>query len=571
MSREITLRLRGEGVSGGSCMARVLTLRQKKLHIPTEPAEDPQKELERYREAHQEAVRQLTGLHEVAAEKLGERDAGIFEAHLSLLEDRYSISEPIEALILQEGYNAVHAAATQFDRVAELFGSLGDALMAERAADAKDIKERLLRILLKQEQPDLSTLREDTILVARELTPSDTVQIDLKHVVGIVTYHGGQTAHTAIIARTLGIPAIAHVRGLHRIRSGATAILDGGAGTLIVEPEEADIEVFRHRQTLAAQREAELRPFIHRESVTADGVRLELAANIGSSEEASEAVKYGADGVGLFRSEFLYMDRGTIPGENEQTARYSEALRTMAGKPVIIRTLDVGGDKKLPALKLPREENPFLGCRAVRLCLQRPELFKTQLRALLRSACAGQLKIMFPMISGITELRRARALLDEAREELKSEGTPYGPVKLGIMVEIPSAAVMADRLAEEVDFFSIGTNDLIQYSLAAERGNQAVAELYTPFHPGVLRLIAMTAKAARDHGIVCGMCGEAAGDPRLIPVWLGLGLRELSMSPRLIPGARQLISTLRLEDAEKTAQAALNCGAAEAVLAMLEH
>lgn len=569
MASEKTKYFSGEGISDGICIAPIVKIQKKDIKVPKYPAADREAEEKRFLEAYDTALLQLKTLYEEALRQLTEKEAAIFDAHISILEDQYSVSEPIISLIKKEGYNAAHAVETQFDNIIDMFRSLHDELMSERAVDAGDIKRRLLRIILGIEEQDLSHLDTDVVIAAKELVPSDTMKMDLKHVAGIITYIGGQTAHTAIIARSLGIPAVSAVP-VHRIRNGSVAVVYGNTGRVITDPSEEDIKALYEQVEAAKRHEKEISVYINRESISADNRRFEISANIGTPKEAESALEFGADGIGLFRSEFLYMNRDTIPDEEEQYKEYAKAVSAMNGRPVIIRTLDVGGDKKLPGIKIPREDNPFLGLRAIRLCLGRPEMFKTQLKALLRAASEGNLKIMFPMISSLSELKEAKALLKEAEDELIKEGKKFGPVKTGIMVEIPSAAVMADVLAKEVDFFSIGTNDLVQYTLAAERGNRHVSYISTPFDPAVLRLIANTAKAASDNNIMCGMCGEAAGKAELIPVWAGLGLTELSMSPRLIPEARHIICNLDTRTARETALAALSCSTAAQVKELLE-
>ena len=549
---------RGRGVSDGLAMAEILVLGRARLHVPDGPAGEPEEELRRLERGLEQTRDRLQKLRTEAAEKLGEKEAEIFDAHLTVLEDEYSVVEPMRELIRTQGLSAPQAVERQFDELSEMFRSLGDALMAERAADTQDLKEQLLRALLGEEDGGACDLDRNVIVLAEELLPSDTVRMDLSHVVGLATHLGGATAHTAIIARTLGIPAVVGLEGLEEISSGTEAILDGGAGTLTVSPGEAEREAFRRSDAARQEEEQSLAAFRAMPTATADGKCFELFANIGSPGEVKAALEQGGEGVGLFRSEFLFMDRADLPGEEEQFEAYRQAVERMEGRPVIIRTLDVGGDKKLPALPLPQEENPFLGCRAVRMTLKRPDVFLPQLRSLLRAAAYGDLSVMFPMISGLEELRAAKAMLEQAREQLKAEGVPTGRVKVGIMVEIPAAALMAERLAREADFFSIGTNDLIQYTLAAERGNENVAGLYTAYHPAVLRLIAATARAAEAAGIPCGMCGEAAGDPLLTAALLGMGVGELSMSPRLIPRVRRLIGGLTLEQCRARARELLS-------------
>lgn len=540
-------------------MAQIHLFTPKLPEISRQPAADAEAEVAKLEKTLAAAEEELRGLYETAKEKMGEQEAEIFDAHLTILGDEYSVREPIIQRIREQKQNAAAAITDQFDELAQMFRSLGDELMAERAADAEDLKQQLLRICLGCGRQDLSVLPGDVIVLAEELTPSDTVRMDTAHVKGIATRLGGATAHSAIIARTLGIPAAAGIDGWQtEALNGHMAILDGADGTLTVDPTDEETACYQSRKAQADCEAQALEAFRTSPSQTKDGAALEICANIGTPQEAQQAMKYGADGVGLFRSEFLFMDRDALPTEDEQFEAYRTAAQTMAGKPLIIRTLDVGGDKKLPTLELPHEDNPFLGFRAIRMTLSHPEIFRPQLRAILRAAAYGDVRIMFPMIGSMDQLREAKALLREQEQTLQAEGVPTGPVKVGMMVEIPAAAVLAEEFAKEVDFFSIGTNDLTQYTLAVERGNAAVAHLYAPEHPAVLRLIAMTAQAAAERHIPCGMCGEAAGDPKLAPAFVGMGVNELSMSPRRVPAVRKLLSELTMDECRQAAEKLLH-------------
>ena len=542
------MKWQGKGVSEGLAMAQIHLFTPKLPEISRQPAADAEAEVAKLEKTLAAAEEELRGLYETAKEKMGEQEAEIFDAHLTILGDEYSVREPIIQRIREQKQNAAAAIEDQFDELAQMFRSLGDELMAERAADAEDLKQQLLRICLGCGRQDLSVLPGDVIVLAEELTPSDTVRMDTAHVKGIATRLGGATAHSAIIARTLGIPAAAGIDGWQtEALNGHMAILDGADGTLTVDPTDEETACYQSRKAQADCEAQALEAFRTCPSQTKDGAALEICANIGTPQEAQQAMKYGADGVGLFRSEFLFMDRDALPTEDEQFEAYRTAAQTMAGKPLIIRTLDVGGDKKLPTLELPHEDNPFLGFRAIRMTLSHPEIFWPQLRAILRAAAYGDVRVMFPMIGSMDQLREAKALLREQEQTLQAEGVPTGPVKVGMMVEIPAAAVLAEEFVKEVDFFSIGTNDLTQYTLAVERGNAAVAHLYAPEHPAVLRLIAMTAQAAAERHIPCGMCGEAAGDPKLAPAFVGMGVNELSMSPRRVPAVRKLLSGLTMD------------------------
>lgn len=553
------MKWQGKGVSEGLAMAQIHLFTPKLPEISRQPAADAEAEVAKLEATLAAAEEELRGLYETAKEKMGEQEAEIFDAHLTILGDEYSVREPIIQRIREQKQNAAAAITDQFDELAQMFRSLGDELMAERAADAEDLKQQLLRICLGCGRQDLSVLPSDVIVLAEELTPSDTVRMDTAHVKGIATRLGGATAHSAIIARTLGIPAAAGIDGWQtEALNGHMAILDGADGTLTVDPTDEETACYQSRKAQADCEAQALEAFRTSPSQTKDGAALEICANIGTPQEAQQAMKYGADGVGLFRSEFLFMDRDALPTEDEQFEAYRTAAQTMAGKPLIIRTLDVGGDKKLPTLELPHEDNPFLGFRAIRMTLSHPEIFRPQLRAILRAAAYGDVRVMFPMIGSMDQLREAKALLREQEQTLQAEGVPTGPVKVGMMVEIPAAAVLAEEFAKEVDFFSIGTNDLTQYTLAVERGNAAVAHLYAPEHPAVLRLIAMTAQAAAERHIPCGMCGEAAGDPKLAPAFVGMGVNELSMSPRRVPAVRKLLSELTMDECRQAAEKLLH-------------
>lgn len=553
------MKWQGKGVSEGLAMAQIHLFTPKLPEISRQPAADAEAEVAKLEATLAAAEEELRGLYETAKEKMGEQEAEIFDAHLTILGDEYSVREPIIQRIREQKQNAAAAITDQFDELAQMFRSLGDELMAERAADAEDLKQQLLRICLGCGRQDLSVLPGDVIVLADELTPSDTVRMDTAHVKGIATRLGGATAHSAIIARTLGIPAAAGIDGWQtEALNGHMAILDGADGTLTVDPTDEETASYQSRKAQADCEAQALEAFRTCPSQTKDGAALEICANIGTPQEAQQAMKYGADGVGLFRSEFLFMDRDALPTEDEQFGAYRTAAQTMAGKPLIIRTLDVGGDKKLPTLELPHEDNPFLGFRAIRMTLSHPEIFRPQLRAILRATAYGDVRVMFPMIGSMDQLREAKALLREQEQTLQAEGVPTGPVKVGMMVEIPAAAVLAEEFAKEVDFFSIGTNDLTQYTLAVERGNAAVAHLYAPEHPAVLRLIAMTAQAAAERHIPCGMCGEAAGDQKLAPAFVGMGVNELSMSPRRVPAVRKLLSELTMDECRQAAEKLLH-------------
>ena len=551
-------------------MGHIAVMRKRTLVIPDYVPEELEAEKTRFRVAHTAAVEETQALLESTKASNGAGQAEILDAQLTLLQDEYSVVEPILEKIGDERCNAAHAADSVLSEIAAMFAQADDEYLSQRAADVKDIRERLLLHILEQERVHFDALPEDTILVAAELTPSDTIRLDLRHIAGIATETGGYYSHTGIITRNLGIPAVSGLEfDLDAIEDGTCAIVDGETGRFTLSPSEAERQVFLREREELARVISNLEQYRTRKSCTADGVEGCICANIGTPADAMDAMQKGAEGIGLMRSEFLYMDHEGLPDEETQFAAYREVLETMAGRPVIVRTLDIGGDKDLPALALPKEDNPFLGFRAIRLCLQRKDLFRVQLRALLRASVYGNLHIMFPMISSLEELREAKAMLAQAREELLAEGVCVAPVKVGIMIEIPSAALLADCLAKEVDFFSIGTNDLIQYTLAAERGNASVEYLYTPYQPAVLRLIAMAAKAAEDNGIFCGMCGEAAADPALLPVFWGMGIHELSMSAGSITRARMVLASCDDHACRELVHKVLACTSSEQVKQIL--
>ena len=551
-------------------MGHIAVMRKRTLVIPDYVPEELEAEKTRFRVAHTAAVEETQALLESTKASNGAGQAEILDAQLTLLQDEYSVVEPILEKIGDERCNAAHAADSVLSEIAAMFAQADDEYLSQRAADVKDIRERLLLHILEQERVHFDALPEDTILVAAELTPSDTIRLDLRHIAGIATETGGYYSHTGIITRNLGIPAVSGLEfDLDAIEDGTCAIVDGETGRFTLSPSEAERQVFLREREELARVVSNLEQYRTRKSCTADGVEGCICANIGTPADAMDAMQKGAEGIGLMRSEFLYMDHEGLPDEETQFAAYREVLETMAGRPVIVRTLDIGGDKDLPALALPKEDNPFLGFRAIRLCLQRKDLFRVQLRALLRASVYGNLHIMFPMISSLEELREAKAMLAQAREELLAEGVCVAPVKVGIMIEIPSAALLADCLAKEVDFFSIGTNDLIQYTLAAERGNASVEYLYTPYQPAVLRLIAMAAKEAEDNGIFCGMCGEAAADPALLPVFWGMGIHELSMSAGSITRARMVLASCDDHACRELVHKVLACTSSEQVKQIL--
>ncbi|NBD23230.1 phosphoenolpyruvate--protein phosphotransferase [Paenibacillus glycinis] len=549
MTNKTTKRLSGIAASPGIAIAKAFRLRQDH-YVPADGAiADPVAEAERFREAAAVAKAELEAIRAMTERKIGAAKAEIFEAHLLLLEDPDLIDAILEK-IGQESMNAEYALHETAQGFIDLLLSMDNELLRARAADVRDVSGRLMSRLRGVSYAAVSAISEPCVLVAEDLTPSDTAQLNPDYVLGFVTEIGSRTSHSAIMARSLEIPAIVGAgTEAADIETGTMIIMDAEQGSVIVEPSDEELTAYQARKVEYDRRKDELRKLMDQPTVSQDGHRVELAANIGSVEDLQKVLANGAEGIGLFRTEFLYMGRAALPSEEEQFHVYKHVLERMEGKPVVIRTLDIGGDKELPYMKLPAESNPFLGLRAIRLCLDRQELFRTQLRALLRASVHGQLKIMFPMIAVAAELREAKRLLREEKEKLLREGVPVSEsIEVGIMVEVPAAALAADMLAKEADFFSIGTNDLIQYTMAADRMNENVAYLYQPCHPSILRLIRMVIQAAAKEGKWVGMCGEMAGDQTAIPVLLGMGLHEFSMSASSILPARALIKRLSQRD-----------------------
>lgn len=527
------------GVSEGLAHARALVIKEEDLTVVKDSITDVAAEQKRVTDAVANAKKQIEALRDEAEKNIGAEEAEIFDAHLLMLDDPDFI-EGMTNLVEEDKVCAEYACFVNCENFQAMFRAMDDEYMQARAADIGDISKRVLKNLKGIADNAIDSITEPCIIIANDLTPSDTAKIGSKPVVGFITRIGGRTSHSAIMARSMGIPAIAGAgEKVDGIEDGADLLLDGVAGEVVVDPDAETLAQFAEKKKAEDERRAMLAKFKDRQGATSDGRRIVIEGNIGTPDDAVRVAELGGEGVGLFRSEFLFMDRDDLPSEEEQFEAYKKACETMAGKPVIIRTLDIGGDKEVPALELEKEQNPFLGYRAIRICLNKTDLFLTQLRALLRAAKYGDLRIMFPMISSIEEIRNAKQILRQAKDLLAAEGVEHNPdVKVGIMVEIPVAAVCADILAKEVDFFSIGTNDLIQYSCAVDRINEKISYLYRPLHPGVLRLIAMTAKAANENGIEVGVCGEMAGTPGMAPVLCGLGVTNLSMSASAMLAAK---------------------------------
>lgn len=529
---------------------------KKELDIPRFAVEGLKEELERFYKALDQSKQQVSQLLE-GASKNGNKDvADIMQAHLMMLDDPEFLGKVKES-IENEKLNAEFAVWSVGQEYIQFFEQMTDEYLRARAADLKDVTERIIRNLTGT-LLDLSQLPQNTVLVARDLVPSDTAQIDREHVVGLVTDEGGPTSHVAIMARSFQIPAVVGTKdATQEIKNDDLLVVDGNEGIVEVNPGEDLLKNYEQKLLQWKKEQSDLGGLISVPSVTKDGAQVKLEANIGRPEEIETALKFGAEGVGLFRTEFLFMDRNTLPSEEEQFEAYKKALEGMRGRIVTIRTLDIGGDKDLPYLGLERENNPFLGWRAIRYCLDRRDVLKTQLRAILRASAYGKAAVMFPMISSVEEVVKAKEVLKEAKAELREEGQPFDEhIKVGIMVEIPSAAVAADLLAPEVDFFSIGTNDLTQYTLAVDRDNEKVREYYNPLHPAVLRLIKRVIDVGNAFGKEVAMCGELAGDDKATEILLGLGLQVFSMTPSSIPRVKKVVLSTNNEEAQAIAKKA---------------
>ena len=563
--------LKGIAASQGIAIAKVYKLEQPVLKI-VQISANPEEELKKLDSAFTKTIADIEQIKEVASKTLAEEELAIFDAHLMMIGDP-EFRASIENEITSNSVNAEYAADCVSKMMISMFESMDDEYMRARAADIKDVSFRLLCNITGNEIPNLSTLNEPVVVVAKDLTPSDTGSLNKEFAKGFATEIGGRTSHSAIMARSLEIPAIVGVNEiLNTLKSGDLVILDAINGEVITEPTEEQIAEYTKRaEEFRANKEA-LKALKDKPSVSVDGHKVELVGNIGSPADVDAVNANGGEGVGLFRTEFLYMkSENDFPNEDMQFAAYKSVLEGMNGKQVVIRTLDIGGDKKLSYFQFEEEMNPFLGVRAVRFCLSRKDIFRVQLRALLRASAFGKLCIMFPMIATVAEFREAKAVYDEERAKLIAEGVTVGDVQVGIMIEIPAAAVLADQLAKEADFFSIGTNDLIQYSMAADRMSQPVSYLYQPLNPSVLRLIKMAIDGAHKEGKWCGMCGEMAGDELAAPVLLGLGLDEFSMSATSILRARKIINSLSYAKMKELAEKAVASSTEAEVVELIKN
>jgi phosphoenolpyruvate-protein phosphotransferase (PTS system enzyme I) len=559
--------LKGIAASNGIAIAKAYRLVEPDLAFEKKTVADPKGEVERFRKAIKKSTLELEAIRDRAKVDLGADKAAIFDAHLLVLSDP-ELNTPIEDKISNENVNAETALKETADMFITMFEQMDNEYMKERAADIRDVTKRILSHLLGVEIVNPSMIAEEVIIVAEDLTPSDTAQLNRQFVKGFTTNIGGRTSHSAIMARSLEIPAVVGTKtATVEVKNGDLLIVDGINGEVHINPSSEFVDKYRKIHDEYEIQKAEWAKLVNEQTVTADNHHVELAANIGTPKDLKGVKENGGEAVGLYRTEFLYMGREQLPTEEEQFEAYKAVLEGMDGKPVVVRTLDIGGDKELPYLKLPHELNPFLGFRAIRLCLEEQEIFRTQLRALLKASVHGNLKIMFPMIATLDEFRAAKAILLEEKQKLITNGQKVSEnIELGIMVEIPSTAILADQFAKEVDFFSIGTNDLIQYTMAADRMNQRVSYLYQPYSPSILRLVKMVIDAAHAQGKWTGMCGEMAGDEVAIPLLLGLGLDEFSMSATSILKARSQIRHLKKSEMKKLAQEALNMQTTEQVI-----
>ena len=559
--------LKGTNASSGIGIGNAVIVEEKELVIKRETVRDTAAEVERFKGALDLTLKKTEELAADLATRVGEKEAEIMQGHMMLLMDPMLTGE-IETAITGESICAEYAIEQVCTTYAEMFASMDDELMQQRATDMRDIKARMQRELLGVESVDIASLPAGTILVAKDLTPSMTAGIKPENVAGIVTELGGKTSHSAILARALEIPAVVAVPDLmNQVKNGHVIVLDGSEGVVFVDPDQAVVDDFSAKREKFLKEKKELEQYIGKPTVTKDGVHIELVANIGKPEDLEKVLQYDGEGVGLFRTEFLFMDRTAMPTEDEQFEAYRTVAEGLKGKPVIIRTLDIGGDKEIPYMGLTKDENPFLGYRAIRFCLDRKDdVYKPQLRALLRASAYGNIKIMVPMVTCIEELREAKALIEENKKELDEKNIPYKKdIEVGIMVETAAASLMADVFAKEAAFFSIGTNDLTQYTMSVDRGNDKVSYLYSTFNPAVLRSIKRVITCGREAGIMVGMCGEAASDPLMIPLLLAFGLNEFSMSASAILYSRKLITSYSTMELQAVADKAMSFATAAEV------
>lgn len=557
----------GKGISEGIGLGKAVILEENRLKIEKQKIENISAEKQKI----YDAVKEVESEIEKLIKNIDGTEKEIMQAYLMILQDPSLIQETIK-IIEQEKCNSAYAVENGLNQIIKTFEEMDDPYMAARSRDIEDMKKRILAKLLKIEEIDLSKLPENTILVAKELSTSDSAKMNLKNISGIITEIGGVNSHMAIIARTNEIPAIVGIKHIfENIKENDFIALNGATGEIFLNPTQEKIEELTKNQENIKQEKQELEKYKNEKAITKDGHQVELLANIGGPQDIQIVIDNTAEGIGLLRSEFLYMDAKDFPSEEEQFEAYKKIAESLENKRLVIRTLDIGGDKDLKYMKLPKEENPFLGYRAIRIYLDNVDLFKVQLRAILRASSYGNVAIMLPMISSIEELRKSKEIIEEVKQELKTKNIKFNEnIEVGIMVEIPSSAVMADEFAKECDFFSIGTNDLIQYTIAVERGNEKLANLYSHFNPAVIRLIKSAIDGAHKNGILCGMCGEAAGDVKFIPLLVGLGLDEFSMNANKILKARKLITDLDFEECKQLANKVLQLDSTEGVKKILD-
>ncbi len=537
----------GKSVFGGIAIGKISVYQKKEQQVKRVKIDDPEQEMARYEKAKAEGIKQLQGLYDKALREVGEANAAIFEVHQMMMEDD-GYNESVENIIRSQGVNAEYAVATTGDNYAQMFSAMDDDYMRERAADVRDISERLLTILNGEETGAVDA-DEQKIIVAEDLAPSETVQLDKDKVLSFVTVKGSLNSHTAILARTMAIPALVNTSvSLESEMDGRLGIVDGADGTFYVDPDEETLAEMKKRQEEDLSRKQLLLTLKGKENVTLDGQKVMLYANIGNIKDLATVIQNDAGGIGLFRSEFIYLEKEDFPTEEEQFQIYRQVAQTMAGKRVIIRTLDIGADKQCDYFHMEHEENPALGCRAIRICLTRPEIFKTQLRALFRASAFGKIAIMYPMITSVQEVRKIKEIVEEVKAELTSQGVEFGNPEQGIMIETPAAAIISDDLAKEVDFFSIGTNDLSQYTMAIDRQNPQLDLFFDPHHPAVLRMISLVVENAHKAGIWAGICGELGADQSLTKEFLAMGVDELSVSPGSILPLRKIILETNVTD-----------------------
>lgn len=561
-----------KGIAGseGIGIGTVVLIEEHEINIETKRVEETGAEIERLQNAIEKFVADTNVMAEKMDITVGKKDADILRGHIQMLQDPM-IEEQISALIISEKITAEMAVEQVLEQTAEMFSQIPDELLQQRATDFRDIKTRMLKILLGIEDVDISQVPAGTVIVARDLTPSMTAGINPENIEGILTEVGGRTSHSAILARAMEVPAVLSIENICGIaKNGDKVVLDGTSGEAILNPDDETVEKFKKMYSDYQNEKALLKEYAGKPSQTKDGVKVELVCNIGKPADANKAVECDGEGIGLFRTEFLFMDRDSMPTEEEQFEAYKEVAEKMKGKPVIIRTLDIGGDKDVPYLGLEHEDNPFLGFRAIRYCLQRKDIYEIQLKALLRASAFGKIKIMVPLVTGVDELRQVKAMIKEIMAELDKEGVAYNKnIEVGVMMETPAACMVADVLAKEAAFFSIGTNDLTGYTMAVDRGNAKVAYLYSTYNPAVLRAIKRIIECGKKEGIMVGMCGEAAADSKLIPLLLAFGLDEFSVSATSVLKTRKTISDCTMDECKALADKVMACVTEEEVLEIL--